>query len=866
MNDFEALQYTIRACFTCGEDETKTVHRGKANEEVKRVAKVKIPAKATRVTDSSDSPVPGHATIPGRQITYMFVGESPGENEDRIGEGFTGKSGKYLRRRLIKELAEIDLDDCAYSNIVKCHPLNDRNPYASEIKACSHWLEAEIRLYNPEVILAVGKFACEYFIDKSIGATHGQGFWRNGRVIIPLYHPAGVNRAIARKILEADYKKIKTIKELVQKEHGVQTDAPYKLVKDREDLVELLGFLQDSGEFGFDIETIESEYCRASKLTVDPLTNTLASMQFSLGHKAFTFFLPFADFPDNEPLGISPKGYGFSSWEEMRDVVCQQLQPVMNNNTPIIHNAIFEMKSLDKYGLKFNKVYCTQLGAFVTNEETLGLKDIIRRRFQHEMLELSDLIDLTKQTIDEIPLIILIGYGCDDAYWCYKLAEYQRQQFQGRQENHFNLMLDILPWIVQTELEGIDVDIDVINELAPYFKDRLKELEEEIYDLIGNEINLDAPKQVSDALFKDLEIEPPTRILRGEEVPILTDSEAFITTNKQHLKPISYRHPVIRKVLDHGSLSTIYSTFIQGLPKALHPETGKLHASINQTSTRTTRFSMSKPFNVQNIPIRDEMGKRIRNAFHSGMVDWWFWSVDQSQIELRWAAHLSKDEWMIEQFRIGNSIHRATCMEIFEITEDDKAWDNQYKNSKNGNFARLYGAQKWKLAETLEITVDEAAFFLKKHQELMPGFDEWVSMQIELVKELGYVETYTGYRRQLPMIKSPNRVRRSEAERYAINTPIQGGAQSHIQLAMVEIWNWLKARRFESRLKFQVHDELTGKSPAYEVIEVVSGVKERLEDAVSLTVATPAEAEVGPSWGEMIPLSAWIEEHEGDDF
>jgi len=253
--------------------------------------------------------------------------------------------------------------------------------------------------------------------------------------------------------------------------------------------------------------------------------------------------------------------------------------------------------------------------------------------------------------------------------------------------------------------------------------------------------------------------------------------------------------------------------------------------------------------------------------FFADQVGWVWWSIDQSQIELRWAAHFSQDPFMLEVLRDPTrSIHDETCMSIYQITKDDKGWENLYKNSKNGNFAIPFGAGKYQVAETLEIPVNEAVDFMAKHHRTMPGLWDWIARQKKLVKRTGYAETAFGFRRYLPDIRSKNFAKRSEAERFGVNTPIQGSATEHMQLGMIEVAEFLKYEKFEdeymeSVMKFPVHDEVNGMSPRYELDHVVNRVKDILENVVEISVPTPVEIEVGPSWGEVEGYEEWKEKN-----
>ncbi len=848
----EFLDREILSCSRCTDVEVTYTRTGKRKE--KRLFKYR--EGAVPVTVSSSSPVPGSGNPNAR---VLCLGEAPGKDEDDAGEGFIGKSGKYLRQRLLP-MAGIRTADCRFANVIRCHPIENRDPYAGEIAACSKWLDLEIELVNPEVILCIGRFATQAMLPGvKLKESHGQVFEKDGRYIIPLYHAAAVDRAVPRKVLEKDYRNIP--KRLNELKRGDQTEREFVLVQDEATYQELISTLRDSTAFGFDIETNESEWARQVKKGPDPITNELAGMSFSFGNEnvGYTvYYLPTCDYVDGivreQDLG------GFFSWDELISDFFAETSDTFLNSKVYIHNAKFEMSSLSKYHVVIGNPYCTYLAAYSMSEETLGLKEITKRRYGVKQTAFADLIDLKTQQTKDAKLTELWPYGCADAYWCHRYGLWAEQEMADDQRRvFFRIASNLLPWVVRTELEGMEIDEDRRLELVPIFEDKLEELGQEILDLAGIDFNLNAPQQKSNVLYDHLGIEPPTRPTKdGGTAPIMTDSGAFITTNKDHLKPIAYRHPIISKMLEHASLSTVNNTFVTGMPKHIHPDTYRIHPSINQAMTDTSRFSYSAP-NCQNIPVRTH--KELRELWAAEMVGWVIWAIDQSQIELRWAAHLSQDPWMLEVLRdLSRSIHRETCQEIYQIDEDDPAWDNQYKNSKNGNFARLYGAEKWKLSETLEISVEEATYFLSMHRKLMPGFDEHVARTIKAVRNQGYTETAFGYRRYLPAMTSKNRTMRSSDERKAVNTPIQGSAANHMWIAIQQAYDFLQDGEYESRILFNVHDELVGTSPAEEMEEVTQGIADLMTNCVQIDVPTPVEIEVGRNWGEVVPIAEWIEQ------
>ena len=772
-------------CETCGQFNQKV---NRKTGEIKEIPVVKIPKNGVRLTESSTCPVPGHSL--GENIKYLWIGEAPGEEEDANGRPFIGRSGKYLKRRLIAQLAGLNLSECRFTNVVKCHPIGNRDPYASELKACWHWLEQEIQLIDPSVIFLVGRIATKMFLpDVSIKQGHGQVFEWNDYPVMPLYHPAAVNRAVSKKVLEADYSGIQdklNSSTLSGEVKTVKEKPSYTLVSDIARLDILIQNLETTDEFALDIETNESEYARSrgtkAKPSPDPLTNELVgiAIAFEDEGKVSSWYIPLADYTDTQQ---GYRAFGVKSWDSARQLVLNLLQPLVRERLVYIHNAKFEINSLAKYEFSFNKVWCTYLAAYTLREETLGLKDIVKRRFSVSMKSIDEIIDVKKQVMTDAPLRVVFPYGCADAEYCYKYAHMAMVELEKNNqiELYDNTVLPLMYWAAEQELQGLEIDLDKMDELKPFFADRLDELKDNASDSVGVELDdtfFNSPQQKSDFLFDDLGL-PETR---------LTPSGKHYSTQKEDLEAIKGEHAIVPILIEIGSLSTIKSTFIDGIPKRIHPETRRLHANVNQGVAETMRLSYSGP-NWQNLPVRTKESKRIREIVVPDEVGWWIIAIDQSQIELRWAAHLSQDSRMIEILSdVSRNFHEESCMFVYEITKDDDNWDYLYKNTKNGNFADIYGAGIYKMAETLECSLEDAKRFMARKRELFPEFFEWKQEQKKHVRKLGYVETHFGFRRYVPEIQASNKVLRSRGERLAVNVPVQGCLPASTRILTRQGW------------------------------------------------------------------------------
>lgn len=854
----EDLRQRNLQCRVCGEYDEIIKNKGKKNQRSDFVPKVKISAKnVTRLTESRTAPVP-IKVVDYTKIKYLFIGEAPGADEDKAGEGFVGRSGRELRYNLIRNVAKLDINECAFSNVVKCHPLNNRDPYKGEIAACLHWTEEEIDLIQPEAIFTVGKFATQALLGEAISSSHGNVYAYKGIPTIPLYHPAGKNRAVAPDVLEEDYKNIRA---KLAEWRGIQSGkvkTPRKmLIRTQADLEGLTEHMRlkaleaikskQKYHFGFDIETNESLLDTKGNHVVDPVTNELAGIAFYFPdyyNEETSIYLPLCTHKDKL---VQPQDLGVDSWEMVIAKIAGRLQSLFNNGVPYIHNAKFEMESLDKYGFVFKQVHDTQLMAYILRLAEVGLKSVTHNQYGVEQTELTALYDVKKEQFRDSSLSQAHLYACDDAYWCFRFGQDALAKItQDDMLESYQIRLDLLPWIAEEELEGIDIDEDKRLELKPLFDNKMAELQQKVYELAGEEFNIKSVPDKNRILFDKLGLPKTVELPSG-----------YYSTDKGHLQALEYAHAIITPMLECSSMGTVLSTFIDGVPKRVHPETGKLHASINQTVTDTGRLSVSNP-NWQNQPVRLEEYKRIRELVYAP-VGWVLWAIDQAQIEVRYAAHISRDPKMIEILMSGQSYHGETCKSIYQIEEEDRDWPALYKRTKNGNFCVQYEGSPYKLQETLGIPLREAQYFFMHHHNLYETYWEWATRYKELCRKRGYTETILGFRRYIPEIRSTNGVMRSKGERFAINVPIQGSSAEHIQKAMSAVYKRLKEGRYESRMMLQVHDELVGISPVYELDEVVQLVAHELETAMKLLVPTPVDIEVGPSWGEVKEYEVWKE-------
>ena len=403
----------------------------------------------------------------------------------------------------------------------------------------------------------------------------------------------------------------------------------------------------------------------------------------------------------------------------------------------------------------------------------------------------------------------------------------------GVEHLFYEIEMPLVRVLAEMEMNGVLIDTGSLKETSELFTQRLQELEHRIYELAGEEFNIASPKQVGDILFGKLKIiEKPKKTKTGQFV-----------TNEETLQTLRHKHEIVEKILEHRGLKKLVGTYVDALPKLINQRTGHIHTSFNQTITATGRLSSSDP-NLQNIPIRGEDGKEIRKAFipEPGCL---FFSADYSQIELRVMAHLSEDEHMMEVFREGKDLHAATAATIYKKDIKEVSRDERTK-SKRANFGIIYGITVFGLAERLEIERGEARQLIDGFFQTFPQVHDYMERSKELVRQKGYAETVFHRRRYLPDIHSHNATVRGFAERNAINAPIQGSAADIIKVAMVRIYNRMKAEGLQSKMILQVHDELN--------FSVVPEEKERMERLVieemqgAFALRVPLVADAG--WGD----------------
>ncbi|MBP7217071.1 MAG: DNA polymerase I [Candidatus Omnitrophica bacterium] len=422
------------------------------------------------------------------------------------------------------------------------------------------------------------------------------------------------------------------------------------------------------------------------------------------------------------------------------------------------------------------------------------------------------------------------------------VVELQARLEQELQEKSLNKLfsdieMPLVEVLAEMEIHGVSLDLPFLASLSREIEKRLSVLVSQIYALSGGQFNLNSPKQLREVLFERLAL------------PVSKRSKTGPSTDEEVLRSLASQHALPKMLLEYRQLTKLKNTYIDALPALVDQATGKLHTSFNQTVTETGRLSSTHP-NLQNIPVKTDIGRQIRKAFIAPAENLRLVSCDYSQIELRILAHLSKDAFLIDAFKHGKDIHTATAALLHGIPEQEVD-TTMREMAKRVNFGIVYGLSAFGLARDLEIPVTEAQAFIDAYFLRYPGVKEYIDKQIQFAQSNGFVMTMFSRRRYLPEINNKNQSIRQMAQRQAINTPIQGSASDLIKLAMIQIHQQLKLRGLSATMILQIHDELVFEVPAQEMPELTALVKDRMENVLALDVPIRVAIKQGKNWLEM---------------
>jgi len=514
-----------------------------------------------------------------------------------------------------------------------------------------------------------------------------------------------------------------------------------------------------------------------------------------------------------------------------------------NSHRLYVHDAKQMLWVLDSYNVCPGYFACdTQIAGYLVlqgAQEEPSLVNLASTKLKNHELSLLDRPSEEQQK-DRIDLIE--NAAVIRAKTIYDLAPMLINEMSslGMEELYEKIELP-LAWILfEMEKAGVAIDVPLLMSLSKELSQRMQRLQEEINEYAQAEININSPRQLADLLFNKLMLKPIRKTKTG------------YSTDASTLEELRGQHPVIDMILEYRQIAKLKSTYVDALPLMVDPSDNRLHTSLNQTVTATGRLSSSEP-NLQNIPARGALGKEVRRAFVAQGSENVLLSADYSQIELRILAHLSEDPNLIEAFLEGQDIHTATASRVFNVSAE-AVTPEMRRLAKAVNFGLIYGQREYGLARELGISQEEAKKFIEAYFATYSRVKEFLEELLNQARQLGYASTIFGRRRQLPDLHSNNATLRQQAERMAVNMPMQGSSADIIKLAMVSIFKHLKDLGASAKMILQIHDELLFEVPKIELESTARLVKHHMENAVNLRVPIVVELKAGKNWLDMDPL------------
>lgn len=592
----------------------------------------------------------------------------------------------------------------------------------------------------------------------------------------------------------------------------------YHIVDTEEKRAELGRFLSNQEFFAFDTETD----------ALDPLRAKLVGFSFSVT-EGEAWYVPVPE-GDEEAMAVVAH---FSP--ALQDAKIQKIG----------QNIKYDILVMRRYGVKVaGALWDTMIAHYLLNPELHHGMDYLAETYLHYHTKpIEELIGPKGKgqlSMRQVALPVIAEYAAEDADITLRLKHYFAPKLE--QEELLPLFRDIeMPLVyvlADMEATGVTLDTEALRQSSEVLTAQLSEIEQEIYKMADMTFNINSTRQVGEVLFDRLKLNEKAKKTKT----------GYYSTSEDVLEKLRGKHPIVDRLLAYRGLKKLLSTYIDALPALIHAETGKIHTSFNQAVTATGRLSSTNP-NLQNIPVRDELGREIRKAFIPDNDDCLFFSADYSQIELRIMAHLSGDPHMIEAFRSGADIHAATAAKIYGVPIEEVTSDMRRK-AKTANFGIIYGISVFGLAERLGISRSESKELIDGYFKTYPRIREYMDESIEVARKQGYVETIFKRKRFLPDIHSHNAVVRGYAERNAINAPIQGSAADVIKLAMVRIFQRFEDEGLRSKMILQVHDELNFNVYRNEAERVKQIVLEEMERVVPLQVPLIADCGEGKNWLE----------------
>ncbi|MDQ3549877.1 MAG: DNA polymerase I [Chloroflexota bacterium] len=595
-------------------------------------------------------------------------------------------------------------------------------------------------------------------------------------------------------------------------------------VRDRAELEALAAEIRSAEAISLDVETNNTS----------PITSALVGIAIATAEDR-AYYIPIMH--ASEPVADS-------------DEVLEIVGPALAAHTNVItHHGKFDLAVMQRHGYADIRInFDTMLAAYLLGETGIGLKDLAFRYLGWEMTPITDLIGTGKSqtTMDNVAIDEATKYAGADVEGTLRLLPVLRPQLVEREQMSLleDIELPLVPVLIEMELTGIAIDTNVLTEIDADVSQQIAEREREIYDAVGHEFNIASTKQLGEVLFEELKLPTGRKTKTGYSV------------GQEVLDGLRGAHPAVDAILLHRTLKKLKSTYIDALPLQVNPTTGRIHTNYNQTIASTGRLSSTDP-NLQNIPIRTEIGRQIRRAFVADNRPEYrrfeeesvLLSIDYSQMELRIMAHCSGDPALVTAFQQGLDVHTATAAQVFNVPLDEVT-SAMRSTAKTVNFGIMYGMQAYGLSRDTGMPRDQARQFIEDYMSKFKGVRDYLDRTLRDAVRLGFAVSLYGRRRYLPEIMSSG-PRRQAAERAAINMPLQGTASDIMKLAMIQVAEKLRASKLHGEMLLQVHDELLFETPKSELDDLRALVTETMEGVSTLSVPLGVEASWGRNWEEM---------------
>jgi len=603
-----------------------------------------------------------------------------------------------------------------------------------------------------------------------------------------------------------------------------------RVVDSTEGLSQLTKKLAEASWIGLDTETTSTDAMQADLVGISLAVQAGEGFYIPVGHRTGEQQLPFRQVTD-------------------------ALRPFLEDPKKLIlgHNLKYDILVLMQHGLTpANLAFDTMIAEWLVDPSShrLGLKDMAESYLGAAMTHIEELIGKGKAQISmaDVPVENAAPYAAADAEITIRLWPILvKRMVEANVTRVFEeIEMPLVPVLAKIEQAGVELDVAFLQNMSGELSQRMIQIEKQVIQAVGYSFNLNSTQQLSKLLFETLRLEPPDRRKKT--------ASGHFSTSADVLEELRGEHPVVDMILEYRELSKLKSTYTDSLPLEINPRTGRVHTSYNQTGSVTGRLASSDP-NLQNIPTRTELGRRVRQGFIAGPGKVLL-SVDYSQIELRIVAHMSGDEAMLAAFHAGQDIHTATAAAILgkklgDVTRDER------RHAKAINFGLIYGMSAFGLTRTTDLTLGEAEQFVKAYFQQFPGVKAYLDGIRKLAAQQGFVETLLGRRRYFPALRNPlNIAMRNREEREAINAPIQGTAADIMKIAMIRLPPVLLKEKLNAALLLQVHDELVLEVPQPELQETARVVQQTMEGAYTLSIPLLTEAKWGTHWGNLVPISS----------